>query len=124
MRGNSISKNGLLFKPVIHASVPDISGSVSGSVKADNATGAGIGGASVEVLKAGTTLTDLSAANVTRTGSTDTDGNFKIGFLAPGTYALRATPPAASNYKPAMLATALTVTSKTESSGNVIVVTK
>lgn len=124
MRGNSISQNGLLFNPVIRATVPDLSGSVSGSVRADSVNGTGIASASVEVLKAGTTLADLSSANVLRTGSTDASGNFRIGFLAPGTYELRATPPAVSGYKPALLAGGLTITSKTETSGKVIVVTK
>jgi hypothetical protein len=124
MRGNSIEKNGLLFKPVIHATVPDVTGSVSGSVRADNANGPGIAGASVEVLTAGTVLTDQSSANLLRTGSTDASGNFRIGFLTPGSYALRATPPAASGFKPALLAGGLTITSKTETSGQVIVVTK
>lgn len=124
MRGNSISQNGLLFKPVINAIVPDVSGSVSGSVRADNATGAGIANATIEVLKAGTALDDLTASSVMRTGSTDADGHFKIGFLTPGTYVLRATPPAASSYKPALLVGTLTITSGKETSGETIIVTK
>jgi hypothetical protein len=122
MRGNSISQNGLLFNPVIHATVPDLSGSVSGSVRALDVNGTGVPGTTVEVLKAGTALGDLSSANVVRTGGTDASGNFLIKYIAPGTYELRATPPVASTYKPALLAGGLTITSKTETSGKVIVV--
>ena len=123
LRGNSISQNGLLFTPVIHATVPDLSGSVSGSVRALTENGTGVPNATVEVLKAGTALGDNSPANVIRTGSTDANGNFLLKFIAPGTYELRATPPAASTYKPALLPGGLTITSKTETSGKVIVVT-
>jgi len=124
LRGNSISQNGLLFNPVIRATVPDLSGSVSGSVRADTETGTGIADASVEVLKAGTALTDVSSDSVVRTGSTDATGNFHIAFLAPGTYELRATPPTVSGYLPALLAGGLTITSNTETTDKVIVVTK
>ena len=123
MRGNSISQNGLIFNPVVRVTVPDLSGSVSGSVRALTVGGTGVPNATVEVLKAGTALNDLSSANVVRTGGTDANGNFLIKFIAPGTYELRATPPVASTYKPALLAGGLTITSKTETSGKVIVVT-
>lgn len=123
LRGNSISQNGLLFTPVIRATVPDLSGSVSGSVRGDNASGTGIANATVEVLKAGTALTDLSSANVVRTGTTDANGDFHLKFLAPGTYELRATPPTGSTYKPALLAGGLTITTNTDTSGQIIVVT-
>jgi hypothetical protein len=124
MRGNSISQNGLIFSPVVRAIAPDVSGSVSGSVRGDSASGAGIPGATVEVLKAGTVLTDTVAANIVRSGVTDASGNFKIAFLAPGTYVLRATPPAASLYKPALLTGGLTITAHNETTNQVIVVTK
>lgn len=124
VRGNSISQNGLIFTPVVRAIAPDLSGSVSGSVRADNVSGAPIPGATVEVLKAGTLLPDTSSANVVRTGVTNASGNFKIAFLAPGTYVLRATPPAASLYKPALLTGGLTITANNETSNQVIVVTK
>jgi hypothetical protein len=124
MRGNSISQNGLIFNPVIRATVPDVSGSVSGSVRGDSASGAGIASATVEVLKAGTALTDTSSANIVRSGVTDVSGNFKISFLTPGTYVLRATPPVASLYKPALLTGGLTITANNETTNQVIVVTK
>jgi uncharacterized protein DUF4382/carboxypeptidase family protein len=124
MRGNSIKNNGLIFSPVVRAIPPDVSGSVSGSVRADNASGAGIAGATVEVLKAGTVLTDVNAANVVRSGVTDVSGNFTISFLAPGTYVLRATPPAASGYKPALLTGGLTITTIAATTNQVIIVTK
>ncbi|HEY8164105.1 MAG TPA: DUF4382 domain-containing protein [Gemmatimonadaceae bacterium] len=124
MRGNSISQNGLIFNPVVRATTPDLTGSVSGSVRADNASGAGIAGATVEVLKAGTTLADVNPANIVRSGVTDVSGNFKIAFLAPGTYVLRATPTVASGFKPALLTGGLTITSKNETSNQIIIVTK
>ena len=124
MRGNSISQNGLIFNPVIRAIVADVSGSVSGSVRGDSASGVGIAGATVELLKAGTLLTDTDPTNVIRSGVTDASGNFLLAFLVPGTYALRATPPAASLYKPALLPGGLTITTNTATTGKVIVVTK
>lgn len=123
MRGNSISKNGLLFKPAIRATTQESTGSVSGSVHGDNATGAAIAGATIEVLKDGTGLADTNSDNVVRSGTTDASGNFSIAFLKPATYVLRATPPAASGYKPAIL-TGVTITAGAVNSGKVIVVTK
>ena len=123
MRGNSISGNGLLFKPVIRATTQQSTGSVTGSVHQDNATGATVAGATIEVLKNGTPLNDTNSANIVRSGATDASGNFTIAFIAPGTYVLRATPPAASGYKPAIL-TGVTITAGAVNSGNVIVVTK
>lgn len=124
MRGNSISQNGLLFKPVIRAIAKEITGSVLGSVRGDTPTGAAIASASVEVLKSGTALTDTVSANVLRTTSTDASGNFRFTFLLPGTYAVRATPPVASGYKPALLTGGLTITSGTQTTAPAIVVIK
>lgn len=124
LRGNSISQNGLLFKPVIRATARESTGGLTGSVRADNATGAAVAGASVEILKAGTVLTDTVSANVIRTTSTDAAGAFRFSFLLPGSYTLRATPAVASGYKPALLATAVTVTSGSALAAPVIVVTK
>jgi hypothetical protein len=124
LRGHSISQNGLLFKPVIRAVARELTGSVSGSVRGDSETGAGIVSASVELLKSGTALTDTDATNVLRQTSTDASGNFRLAFLPAGTYEVRATPPAASGYKPALLSGGVTVTSGTEVSGKIIVVTK
>ena len=124
MRGNSISQNGLLFKPVIHAVTQQSTGTISGSVHADNATGAAIAGATVEVLKSGTPLADTVSANIVRSGMTDASGNFTLAFIPAGTYVVRATPTAASGYKPALLAGGATVTAGSTLSNQVIIVTK
>lgn len=124
MRGNDISKNGLLFKPVIHGATVQTTGGISGTVRGDSATGVTIAGATVEVLKAGTALTDTSAANIVRTGVTDASGNFTLAFVPAGTYVVRATPPVASGYKPALLTGGAVVTAGSTLSGKVIIVTK
>ena len=124
MRGNDISKNGLLFKPVIHGATVQTTGGISGTVRGDSATGAPIAGATVEVLKAGTALTDTSSANIVRTGVTDGSGNFTLAFVPAGTYVIRATPPVASGYKPALLTGGAVVTAGSTLSGKVIIVTK
>ncbi|HKY96723.1 MAG TPA: DUF4382 domain-containing protein [Gemmatimonadaceae bacterium] len=124
MRGNSISQNGLLFKPVIHATTQQNTGTITGSVRADNASGAGIAGATVEVLKAGTPLNDTQSNSVVRTGVTDASGNFTLAFVPAGTYAVRATPTVASGYKPALLTGGAVVTTGTTLSNQVIIVTK
>jgi hypothetical protein len=121
MRGNSISQNGLLFKPVVRGTAVDITGSASGSVHGDNATGPVIAGATVEVLKAGTLLTDTDDANIVASTTTDVSGNFKFGFLLPGTYVLRATPPSGTVYTAALLSGGLTIATGAETSGLVVV---
>jgi len=121
MRGNSPS-NGFNFKPVIRAIAEDITGSASGSVHANSATGAVVPDATVEVLTAGSLITDADPTHVVASTSTDTDGNFSFRFLLPGTYVLRATPPAASGFKPALLAGGLTITTGTETQNQIIVV--
>ncbi len=120
MRGNSAS-NGFNFKPVINAVAQDITGSVTGSVHA-NATGAAVPGATVEVLITGSLITDNNSTDIVRSSTTDASGNFRIAFLLPGTYVLRATPPAASGFKPALLAGGLTISAGTETSNQIIVV--
>lgn len=124
MRGNSISQNGLLFKPVIRATSQQSTGSVAGSVRAESATGTGVAGATVEVLKSGTTLDDTNDNNVVRTGMTDGTGAFTLAFLPPGTYVVRATPPEASGYKPALLTGGVTITAGNAVTDKVIVVVK
>lgn len=124
MRGNSISQNGLLFKPVIRATTQQSTGAIAGTVHGDNATGPVIAGATVEVLKAGTTLGDTNENNVVRTGVTDANGNFTLAFIPPGSYVVRATPTVASGYKPALLTGGATVTAGTTLGGQVIIVTK
>ena len=135
MRGNSISQNGLLFKPVIHASVVSgaggpvtgtgtATGSVSGSVRGDSPTGPGIHDAAVELLKSGTSITDTNPDNVVRSGHTDANGNFVLTGVPPGTYVLRASPHATTGYKPALLEGGVTVTAGSAVTGKIIVVTK
>lgn len=121
MRGNNAS-NGFNFKPVIHAVAQDITGSVSGSVHANTATGPGVASATVEVLTAGSLITDTDPTHVVRTTTTDADGNFRIAFLLPGAYVVRATPPTASGFKPALLTGGLTIASGAETANQVIVV--
>jgi hypothetical protein len=121
MRGNN-AENGFNFKPVIHAVAEDITGSVTGSVHANSATGPVVPDATVEVLTAGSLVTDADPTHVVRTTSTDANGNFRIAFLLPGTYVLRATPPAASGFKPALLAGGLTITPSSVTENQVIVV--
>ena len=121
MRGNSIRNNGLLFKPVVRGTATDITGSASGIVRGDNATGPVVADATVEVLKAGTTIDNTDDTNIIATAKTDASGAFKFAFLVPGTYVLRATPPAGSVYKPALLAGGFSVTTGVETTGlNVI----
>jgi hypothetical protein len=101
MRGNTIDK-GFNFRPVIHAVAQDITGSVIGSVRAGSTTGAAVVGATVEVLTAGSLIDDVDPAHIVSTAATDANGDFRIAFLLPGSYALRVTPPAASGLKPAL----------------------
>ena len=121
LRGNN-ARNGFNFRPVIRAVAQDITGSVSGSVHANSATGAAVPEATVEVLTAGSLLTDADPTHIVRTASTDANGNYRIAFLLPGTYVLRATPPATSGFKPALLPGDLTITTGTELQNQIIVV--
>ncbi len=81
-------------------------------------------GTTVEVLVAGAALTDTVSADVVRSTVTDATGAFKIDFLLPGTYVVRATPLVATTYTPALLAGGVTITAGTDVTGKVIVVTK
>ena len=81
-------------------------------------------GATVEILKAGTTLTDTNSNNVVRSGVTDASGNYSFAFVAPGTYVVRATPTVASGYKPALLTGGATITAGSTLANQVIIVTK
>jgi hypothetical protein len=121
MRGNKAS-NGFNFKPVIHAVAQDITGSASGSVHANSATGAAVPDATVEVLTAGSLIGDTDPTHIVSSTKTDASGNFRFAFLLPGTYVLRATPPAASGFKPALLTGGLTITTQTETKDLIIVV--
>jgi hypothetical protein len=120
MRGNTPS-NGFNFKPVIRAVAQDITGSASGTVRANSTAGAVVPNANVDVLRAGS-LIDAPADSLVATTVTDTNGNFSFKFLLPGTYVLRATPPAASGFKPALLSGGLTITTGQETANQIIVV--
>ncbi|MEX1186355.1 MAG: DUF4382 domain-containing protein [Gemmatimonadaceae bacterium] len=122
MRGNSIKNNGLLFKPVIRAVATELTGVLTGSVRSTSATGPGVAGATVDVLKDGTALADTVAANVVASTSTDASGNYRFSFLLPGAYEVRATPPAASGFLPALLPDGVTITSGATVADKVIVV--
>lgn len=120
MRGTA--SNGFNFKPVIRAVAQDITGSVTGSVRAISATGAVVPDATVEVLTAGSLLTDSDPTHIVRSGRTDASGNFRFAFLLPGPYVLRATPPTTSGFQPALLTNGLTITAGTETPNQIIVV--
>lgn len=121
LRGNTVDK-GFNFKPVIRAVAQDITGSVIGSVRANSTSGPAVPGTSIEVLTAGSLLNDADPAHVVATAATDVNGDYRIAFLLPGTYVVRATPPAASGFKPALAAGGLTITSGAETLLPVIVV--
>lgn len=120
MRGNSIGLNGLIFKPVIRASAIEQTGGIAGTVHATTGTGAVVANASIEILKAGTTLTDTVSANVIATTKTDTNGTYAAMWLQPATYTVRATPPTGSLNHPALVSS-VTVTSGKTTSGTDIV---
>jgi hypothetical protein len=121
MRGNKAS-NGFNFKPVIHAVAQDITGSATGTVRANSTTGAVVPDATVEVLTAGSLIGDTDPTHIVSSTKSDVNGNFRFAFLLPGTYVLRATPTAASGFKPALLTGGLTITTQTETKDLVIVV--
>jgi hypothetical protein len=121
MRGNSAT-NGFNFKPVIRAVAEDITGSATGSVHATTATGAAVPDATIEVLTAGSLLTDADSTHIVSSTRSDANGNFRFAFLLPGAYVLRATPPAASGFKPALLSGGLNITTGTETQNQIIVV--
>ena len=120
MRGNSIGLNGLLFKPVIRATASEQTGGISGTVHATSATGATVANASIEILKAGTALTDTVSSNVIATTKSDSVGAYTVLWLQPAIYVVRATPPAGSTNQPA-IASNITVTSGKTTSGTDIV---
>ena len=122
MRGNSITNNGLVFKPVVRAVATELTGVLTGSVRSASATGPAVAGATVDVLKDGTALTDTVSANVVTSTSTDASGNYRFSFLLPGAYEVRATPPVASGFQPALLAEGVTITSGATVADKVIVV--
>jgi hypothetical protein len=124
MKGNSISQNGLNFKPVIRAVASELTGAASGTVRGDTPTGTLLAGVTVEVLKAGSLITDADPLNIVASTVTDANGAWTVKWLLPGTYVVRATPTVASTYKPALLTGGLTVTSGATTANQQIVVTK
>ena len=122
MRGNSIEQNGLLFKPVVHAVATEITGSVSGVVRGDSPTGPVVAGATVELLEEGTQLDDTNEESVVHATFTEADGTFTFGFVLPGTYVLRVTPPADSPYTPTLLAGGITLGDGQDITGVTVVV--
>jgi len=120
VRGNSVEKNGVLFKPVIHAVARDITGSISGTVRQGTNIGPPQPAATVELLRAGTLLDDSNPANILATAITDASGNFLFPFVLPGTYALRATPPPGTDFG-SVLVPVVTVQSQKTTGGIVMV---
>ena len=121
MRGNTAA-SGFNFKPVIRAIAQDITGSAAGSVRANTTEGAGVSGATVEVLTAGSLINDADPTHIVSSTSADTNGDFRFNFLLPGTYVLRATPPTASGFKPALLTGGLTIVTGETTANQIIVV--
>lgn len=74
--GPSASPTGVLFKPVLHASVRDIAGSIAGTVTPITAK------AHVYAIMNGDTVTSALADSIT--------GTYKLWFLPPGSYAVAA----------------------------------
>jgi hypothetical protein len=104
MRGNSISKNGLLFKPVIKASITDAA-TVNASVRLSNATsqtltlnqnGAALTGASALAFGASSTCSSVSAATpqltITAAGSATPLAGFSTALTAGNNYTIVAYP--------------------------------
>jgi hypothetical protein len=118
MRGNSISQNGLLFKPVIRGVARDVAGSIAGTVRANTADGAVVNGASVQVWKV---LADTATAGSVplATAGSDAAGAYKVAALLPGSYALRVLPPAGSTNKQALVES-VTVTTGQTTTTNVV----
>jgi hypothetical protein len=101
--------------------LPEHTGFLSGTVRQDSLTGALVAGATIEALKPGTALDDTSYASVVRSGKTDAAGSFKLAFLPPGVYALRASPPRTLTSHIPVLSTLLTVSAGTDADGNLLV---
>lgn len=124
LRGNDILRNGLLFKPVIRAVARDVSGSITGTVHADSASGAPVANALVEVLVPTATVSDTASADVVASTKADSTGAYHVAFIRPGSYQVRATPPAGSGYDAALLAGGVTVTQSADASTKPIVLAK
>jgi len=121
LRGNDIRNNGLLFKPVLRGTAVDVTGSASGTVRGESASGPLVADATVEVLVDGTLLADTDAAKIVATTKTNADGAFVFAFLRPGAYELRVTPPTGSTLDAAMLTDGFSVTTGAETSGLLVI---
>ena len=120
LRGNSLANNGLLFKPVVRGVARDITGGISGTVHDSTATGAAVNGASVEILKAGSVLTDTVSSDVIATTKSDSTGAYSVQFLLPATYAVRATPPSGSTRHPALVPAVVVASGATTAGTNIV----
>lgn len=120
LRGNTIGRNGLLFRPVIRGIARDVTGGISGTVHSGSSTGAAVASASVEILKSGSALTDTVSADVVATTRTDSTGAYTALFLLPADYAVRATPPSGPATSPVMLATVTVSAGKTTTGADLV----
>ncbi len=75
--GPSASPTGVIFKPVLHATVRDVAGSIAGTVLPANSK------SRLYAIMNGDTVTSALADSVT--------GAYKLWFLPPGSYAVAAT---------------------------------
>jgi hypothetical protein len=77
--------------------------------------------AEVEVLRPGTPVDDSNPANIMRSTTSDASGKFKLYFLTPGAYGLRAFPPTGlPQYQP-VLEAVVTISPSIDADGNVLV---
>ena len=95
--------NVLTFSPWFRAVNAAATGSVSGTVSGENASGttAPIGNTAITVYRADESLSQFQWS-VAATGKTDEQGRFKVAYLMPGTYNLRADAPRGATLTPAI----------------------
>ena len=120
-QSGALSADGVRFAAGIRGAIKDSTGAVSGTVRQDNIGGAPVADARVDVLKVGTVVGDTNSSKVIRSTRTDAQGNFKVSFVAPGTYAVRASPPQTLPlYLPALIGI-VTIAPATDANGNLMV---
>ena len=90
LRGGSPGSGGFEFRPVIRATVPGLTGSLTGTVR-DQTSGNAVRGATVELLQANTAASDTTRERVVATAATGERGAYTAAFLTPGHYAVRVT---------------------------------
>jgi len=73
------------------------------------------------MLKPGTAVDNTDDANIVASGVTNASGAFTIAFLLPGTYEIRATPPAGTVYRATLLTGGLTITDGVDVTGKIVV---